>query len=155
MFVCLLFFSVPDFFFCNSSGKADIGWPESAYESGISLDKNVSLFETEVETVLEKGEHTFSFSIIVPSSTAPYERCSYGRVRHSLIAKAKGLGAMGTDVVSEEKPLYLIVNPAGSGASAPPPALHYKIEGMIEDIGPYTIALQSQHIMVSQSTFRN
>lgn len=70
-----------------------------------------------------------------------------------MTAKAKGLGAMGTDVVSEEKPLYLIVNPAGSGASAPPPPLHYKIEGMLEDIGPYTIALQSQHIMVSGSNF--
>lgn len=130
------------------SGKADIGWPESAYESAISLDKKVSFFDNEEETVLEKGHHTFSFSIIVPSSTSPYERCSYGRVRHFVVAKAKGLGAMGSDIVSDEKPLFLIPNPGGAGPSCPPPSLHHKIEGMTDDIGPYTIALQSQHIMV-------
>lgn len=91
-------------------GRADIGWPDAAYESTLSLDKEVTLLQEDSDVLLEKGEHTFQFSIIVPSSTAPYERCSYGRVRHFIVAKAKGLGPMGGDVVSDEKPLFLIVN---------------------------------------------
>jgi len=39
-----------------------------------------------------------------------YERCQYGRVRHSITAKAKGLGNMGGDILSPEKPVFLITN---------------------------------------------
>ncbi|KAM0748179.1 hypothetical protein T439DRAFT_328164 [Meredithblackwellia eburnea MCA 4105] len=130
-------------------GKQDIGWPDGTpYESGHILDKVVSLVESDQDVLLAKGTHTFTFSIIVPSQSATYERCRYGRVRHSVIAKAKGIGSMGGDVVSNERVLFLIVNPGGAGASAPPPPLHHKIEGVVDEIGPYTAALQSQHTMV-------
>ncbi|KAK4702557.1 hypothetical protein P7C70_g3666, partial [Phenoliferia sp. Uapishka_3] len=130
-------------------GKMEIAWPDNRpYESAIVLDKLVTLFEEDKDVLLSKGEHTFAFSIIVPSSTATYERCAFGRVRHSVTAKAKGLGAMGGDVISNEKTLFLIVNPGGAGASSPPPPLHHKIEGIVDEVGPYTIALQSQNIMI-------
>ncbi|KAI5477091.1 Immunoglobulin E-set domain protein [Pseudohyphozyma bogoriensis] len=128
-------------------GRQDIGYPDGRpYESAITLDKVVSLLEKDLE--LEKGEHTFAFSIIVPSSTGPYERCQHGRLRHTVVAKAEGIGGMGGDIVSNTKQLFLIVNPGGAGESEPPPSLDHKIEGMVDEIGPYTMALQSQHIMV-------
>lgn len=89
----------------------DIGWPDNRpYETTTSLDKEVRLFEHDKDVLLPKGEHTFSFQIIVPSTTATYERCPFGRVRHTVVAKAKGLGSMGGDIVSNEKTLFLIVN---------------------------------------------
>lgn len=97
---------------------------------------------------LEKGEHTFAFSILVPSSTPTYERCPHGRVRHIVTARAKGLGPMHSDVVSEEKPITLIANPGGPGASRPPPPLDYRLEGLVNDLGPYTMTLRSNHLMV-------
>lgn len=41
-------------------GLYDIGWNDATpYESGICLEKTVSLFEDGSEVTLEKGEHTF------------------------------------------------------------------------------------------------
>jgi hypothetical protein len=97
----------------GNSGRQDIAWPDNRpYESVVVLDKYVSLVESmdKKEMMLEKGEHTFAFSIIVPSASPTYERCQYGRVRHTVTAKAKGLGPMGGDVMSEEKQLFLVVN---------------------------------------------
>ncbi|KAK4046222.1 hypothetical protein OIV83_006254 [Microbotryomycetes sp. JL201] len=137
-------------------GRQDVSWGEARpYETHTTLDKEVSLFGTGKHDVeLDKGEHRFAFSIIVPSSTACCERCTYGRTRHSVYAKAKGLGQLGTDVLSAERPVFLIANPGGAGLSSPPPSLDYRFEGILQDIGPYTMALQSQkgglqHVMVS------
>lgn len=117
------------------------------------MDKEVALFSGKEEVTLDKGEHTFAFSIICPSSTACCEKCLWGRVRHTVVAKAKGLGQLGSDVLSAEKPLFLIVNvsvealnqaakltstlpqPGGAGANMPPPPLDHKFEGMLDDLG--------------------
>lgn len=141
------------------TGRQDISWGDSRpYESNICLDKEVALFSGKQEVTLDKGEHTFAFSIICPSSTACCEKCLWGRVRHTVVAKAKGLGQLGSDVLSPEKPLFLIVNvsrrarqsctivtrrlksnrprqPGGSGANMPPPPLDHKFEGMLDDLG--------------------
>lgn len=59
------------------------------------------------------------------------------------------MGNLGGDVHSNEKELFLIVNPGASvQRSEPPPPLHYKMEGMDEALGPWTASLQSQHIMI-------
>ncbi|GAA5851155.1 hypothetical protein JCM8547_004149 [Rhodosporidiobolus lusitaniae] len=131
-------------------GRYDIGWNDaSPYESGTILERTVSLLgENEPELPLEKGEHVFEFMIIVPANSACYERCQYGRVRHSITAKAKGLGLTGGDLMSNERPVFLIINPGLEEASKPPPPLHLKFEGSLEEIGPYSMSLQSQHIMV-------
>lgn len=50
------------------------------------------------------------FCIVVPCNSTPYERCSKGRVRHSVTARAKGIGQMGGEIVSEPAELFLMVN---------------------------------------------
>ncbi|BGP61365.1 hypothetical protein NBRC10512_003678 [Rhodotorula toruloides] len=130
-------------------GRYDIGWNDSTpYESGVCLERTVSLLSDGEELQLEKGEHTFEFIIIVPASTACYERCQYGRVRHVITAKAKGIGPMGGDILSNEKPVFLIVNPGLDDVSRPPPPMHLKFEGSLEEIGPYVMSLQSEFSMV-------
>lgn len=98
-------------------GRQDIGWADNRpYETSIILDREVTLHdslgakEEQAHLKLDKGEHTFEFSILVPSSTPTYERSPYGRVRHRVIAKSRGLGKMGTDCTSVEKELFLVVN---------------------------------------------
>ncbi|TNY20512.1 hypothetical protein DMC30DRAFT_416925 [Rhodotorula diobovata] len=130
-------------------GRYDIGWPDSSpYESGVCLERTVSLIQEGEDAQLGKGEHTFEFIIIVPASAACYERCQYGRVRHTITAKAKGLGPMGGDIVSSPKDAFLICNPGLEDVSKPPPPLHLKFEGSLEEIGPYSIAMQSAYCMV-------
>ncbi|GAA6027182.1 hypothetical protein JCM8097_002462 [Rhodosporidiobolus ruineniae] len=130
-------------------GRYDIGWPDQTpYESGTCLERTVSLVQGEEELHLEKGEHVFEFILIVPANSACYERCQYGRVRHSITAKAKGLGLTGGDLMSNEKTVFMIVNPGLEDVSKPPPPLHLKFEGSLEEIGPYSMSMQSQHIMV-------
>lgn len=77
-----------------------------------------------------------------------YERCQYGRVRHVVTAKAKGLGPMNSDVVSIDKPTYFVVNPGLDEPSQPPPPLYIRLEDIVEDLGPYSMTMQSQHCMV-------
>ncbi|ORY81228.1 hypothetical protein BCR35DRAFT_304079 [Leucosporidium creatinivorum] len=129
-------------------GRQDINFGDMrASESSISLDKEVTL-NIRQNAVLEKGEHRFGFSLIIPSSTACFERCNWGRVKHTVTATAKGLGQLGGDVVSPAVRLALIVNPGGAGASEPPPSYSQHHEGVAEDLGPYSMSLRSQHIMV-------
>lgn len=91
-------------------GRQDINFGDMrASESSISLDKEVTL-NIRQNAVLEKGEHRFGFSLIIPSSTACFERCNWGRVKHTVTATAKGLGQLGGDVVSPAVRLALIVN---------------------------------------------
>ncbi|ORY81213.1 hypothetical protein BCR35DRAFT_304059 [Leucosporidium creatinivorum] len=135
-------------------GRQDISFGDlRASESSISLDKEVTLNlhdhdQRDREAVLDKGEHRWDFSIIVPSSTPCHERCNWGRVKHTVTATAKGLGQLGGDVVSPAKSVVLVVNPGGAGANEPPPDLAHRYEGIVEDLGAYSISLESQHIMV-------
>ncbi|KWU43089.1 Proteophosphoglycan ppg4, partial [Rhodotorula sp. JG-1b] len=127
-------------------GQYNIGWTDNTpYESGICLERTVSLLPDGEEMQLEKGEHTFE---VRPSSYSGYERCQYGRVRHVVTAKAKGLGPMNSDVVSIDKPTYFVVNPGLDEPSQPPPPLYIRLEDIVEDLGPYSMTMQSQHCMV-------
>lgn len=135
-------------------GRQDVSFGDMrAPEHGTSLDKSVSICDDQV--ALEKGEHRFTFSIIVPSSTACYERSQHGRVRHTVTAKAKGLGQLGGDILSPSRRLILIVNvsspicvlssysltlphprqPGGAGANEPPPGLNQRYEGVVDELG--------------------
>ncbi|GAA5989614.1 hypothetical protein JCM10908_000553 [Rhodotorula pacifica] len=130
-------------------GQYNIGWTDSTpYEGGTCLERTVSLLKEGEEVQLEKGEHTFEFTLIVPASAACYERCQYGRIRHVVSAKAKGLGPMNSDIVSIDKPMYLVVNPGLDEPSKPPPPLYIRLEDIDQDLGPYSMTMQSQHCMV-------
>lgn len=142
-------------------GRQDISFGDlRASESSISLDREVTLDVD--QTLLEKGEHSFNFSIIVPSSTPCHERCNWGRVRHTVVATAKGLGQLGGDVVSPAQSVVLVVNvsgdsippteltdplsthqPGGAGANEPPPDLAHRYEGLIEDLGVSAFVLNT------------
>ncbi|KAL8286782.1 hypothetical protein RQP46_004310 [Phenoliferia psychrophenolica] len=92
-------------------GTQIIGWNGVyPYEETTSLFKTVSLIPEGEDAHLDKGGHTFTFSLIVPSSTPSHERCEHGRVRHTIRAKAKGIGAMGGDIETSETQLFLIQN---------------------------------------------
>jgi hypothetical protein len=148
-------------------GRQDINFGDlRASESSISLDKEITL-DVGQGKLFDKGEHLLHFRIIIPSSTACFERCNWGRVKHTVTATAKGLGHLGGDVVSPAVRLSLVVNvslfrslfrhislmvllfqPGGAGASEPPPSFSQRHEGVGQDIGPYTMSLRSQHVMV-------
>lgn len=56
-----------------------------------------------------KGEHILAFSIVVPSSTAPYESSIYGTIQHKIVAVAKYEDSF---KVETAVPFHLAVNPA-------------------------------------------
>jgi hypothetical protein len=109
----------------------DIGWGDHRLiESSIVLDRTVTLHDSlsspskadendddSTHLKLDKGEHTWEFILVIPSSTPTYERSRWGRVRHRVSAKAKGLGAFGGDLVSEERELFLKID-VGVASSA-------------------------------------
>lgn len=41
-----------------------------------------------------------------------------------------------------------VINPGLEDASKPPPPLHLKFEGSLDEIGPYSCAMDSQFLMV-------
>lgn len=55
---------------------------------------------------------------------------------------------MGSDIVSIDKPTYFVVNPGLDEPSQPPPPLYIRIEDIDDDLGPYSMTMQSQHCMV-------
>lgn len=68
------------------------------------MNKEVSLFDDREGVMLERGEHSFSFRLLVPSRLPTYEDCPYGHIGFAVVAKAEGIGS------SDEQPLCLIVN---------------------------------------------
>lgn len=158
-------------------GLQDIGWGDNrAIESSIVLNREVTLLDSLSSNSadddddfhkLEKGEHTWEFILVIPSSTPTYERSRWGRVRHRVSARAKGLGVFGGDIVTEERDLFLKVDVGvvsagiaarrltlprpqpGGAVSGPPPGFHARIEGRIDTTSPFGIELQSKHLMVS------
>lgn len=55
---------------------------------------------------------------------------------------------MNGDVVSIDKPTYFVVNPGLDEPSKPPPPLYIRLEDIVDDLGPYSMTMQSQHCMV-------
>ncbi|GAA5989612.1 hypothetical protein JCM10908_000552 [Rhodotorula pacifica] len=130
-------------------GEYSITWPDVApYESGTCLDRSVSLLDDGEEIELDRGEHIFTFSLIVPATAACYERCQYGRVRHTISATAEGLGPVGSDIASKQQPILFIVNPGLAETSRPPPPLTVHVEDIVDEVGPCSMTMQSQHCMV-------
>jgi hypothetical protein len=102
--------------------------------------QRLSLFPTP-----STGEHAFAFTILIPTTTAPQERCSFGRVYHRLIATAPGLGNFGA-ALETSVPISIIASPALSGM--PPPPLDLEVEDLTE-LGPMRIAVTSERFTVS------
>lgn len=77
---------------------SDIGFPDRPMESQLLFTQDLDI-DLRTET-LEKGDHVFEWSFVVPSSLGPYERGPFGRTYHKVVAKVKGAGVIG-DLESE------------------------------------------------------
>ncbi|BGP01253.1 Proteophosphoglycan ppg4 [Rhodotorula toruloides ATCC 204091] len=129
--------------------RYDIAWPDTTpYESGVCLERTVSLVNDGEEMQLDKGEHTFEFIVHIPPSTPPYERSIYGRVRAGCQAVARSLGPLGSDLLTPERRIYICVNPGLEEQSRPPPPLNLRMVGETDEFGPYAFKFQSQYAMV-------
>ncbi|EJD36276.1 hypothetical protein AURDEDRAFT_188430 [Auricularia subglabra TFB-10046 SS5] len=90
---------------------------------------------------LDKGEHSFAWSLRIPRSSAPYERCLFGKIDYKLVAVADGpAGAIKTD-----RQLEVIAVPVLEAETS---SLNERIEGSHQETGPYLITLESQHLTV-------
>ncbi|KAM0788678.1 hypothetical protein ACM66B_002775 [Microbotryomycetes sp. NB124-2] len=117
----------------------------TVYESTKSLYKELMLdLKNEV---FEAGAHAFNFSFIVPSQTAVYQRCTYGRVRHFIKATAKFPGRFSPTVSSEPVPVYIVANPSPAGELPEP--LNIEIQHYSEDLGPVGIGIASPYLTVA------
>ncbi|KZV98613.1 hypothetical protein EXIGLDRAFT_763295 [Exidia glandulosa HHB12029] len=112
--------------------------PNQPSESGVLTEYFCNL---NTPHKLDKGDHTFAWSLTIPRNAAPYERCSFGRVYHRLQAVVEG--PSGT--LKEEIPLEVIVNPAPEGETL---GLNERIEGFHDQTGPYLLTLTSGHLTV-------
>lgn len=55
--------------------------PSWSHESTETINKKLAIDLHGEE--LPAGKHAFNFSFLLPSNTAPFQRCTYGRTRHS------------------------------------------------------------------------
>ncbi|EJD42493.1 hypothetical protein AURDEDRAFT_185937 [Auricularia subglabra TFB-10046 SS5] len=100
--------------------------------------------EVPVNAVLEKGEHRFPWCIHLPGTTLPYERNTYGRVEHRLLAHVPGISFLGHDL--EASTVVKFVADLSQGGED----LRYEesMDGFVEDLGPYSVGLKSPFMTV-------
>ncbi|ORY91766.1 hypothetical protein BCR35DRAFT_299089 [Leucosporidium creatinivorum] len=126
-----------------TDASAGSGYP---YETTTSLCKELEL-DLKGE-VVEAGKHAFNFSFIVPSSTAPYQRCNYGRTRHSVKATATFADSWSSSVVkSPPIAVYVTASPHGPGEA--PQSMDLSLEHYSEDLGPVGVTFASPRLTVA------
>lgn len=125
---------------CDANGGG--GYP---YETTTTLQKRLNL-ELGGE-MLEAGDHVFNFSFIVPSSTAVFQRSTYGRVRHYVKAKVDFSSALSSTISSS--PIMLWISATESSTHDIPEPLEINVEHFSEDLGPIAIGISSPHLTVS------
>ncbi|KAH7098647.1 hypothetical protein BKA62DRAFT_660561 [Auriculariales sp. MPI-PUGE-AT-0066] len=111
----------------------------SSVENGILAEYQTRL---SIPQHLEKGEHTFSWSLEVPQSAAAQCRCAYGRISQRLHAIAEGPNG----TLKDDCHVQIVVNPADEGETL---GLNERIEGFSEEIGPYRTSFSSGHVTVA------
>ncbi|KAK4701106.1 hypothetical protein P7C70_g5127, partial [Phenoliferia sp. Uapishka_3] len=127
---------------CQLKGVVTLGCGDYRYQTDTSLLKTLSI-DVGGER-LAKGDHSYHFSFIVPSSTATQERSKYGTCRHTVQAWCDGLGSFGSTLTSPNTPVWLIANPAAPGEL--PQGLEVVVQDFGGDIGPVAMHLSSQHL---------
>ncbi|KAM0745994.1 hypothetical protein T439DRAFT_330189 [Meredithblackwellia eburnea MCA 4105] len=121
------------------------GGPGFPYESSTTLSKRLDL---DLEgTVLEAGNHSFNFSFIVPSSTAVYQRCTFGRVRHYIKATLNCASGLSSSFASAPCALWISAHP--NALREAPETFEAQIEHFSEDIGPVGVGISSPHLTVA------
>ncbi|GAA95572.1 uncharacterized protein L969DRAFT_85255 [Mixia osmundae IAM 14324] len=128
------------------TGHADLALRARPYESVNILEKSLDIAICKEDQQLSKGYHAFSFSFIVPSSTAVYERCVHGRIFHRISATARGVGLTGTSL-SNYGYLHIIANPEPTPQDMPTPC-QLIVNDFVEDIGPFVLRVDSPNLLV-------
>ncbi|KAI5475764.1 hypothetical protein MNV49_000853 [Pseudohyphozyma bogoriensis] len=121
-------------------------WP---YETTTTLSKKLELSLDGEE--YEAGEYRFSFSFMIPATTAPFQRSSHGRVRHYVKAHVGYSAALSTGLTSPATAVWISASPSGPGE--PPEPLDLVMEHWAEDLGPILISVSSPHLTVSSLLF--
>ncbi|KAF8311384.1 hypothetical protein DL93DRAFT_2083373 [Clavulina sp. PMI_390] len=122
----------------------DINFPGFDHEAGQISLVEAQLQSSKDEKVYDKGEHLFSFTLIVAATSSTFDKSVYSRIIHTVDAVAEGEGLAGWNIKGST-PICLIANPAPAGETSD---LNVRIEGFREELGPYSISTASTHLTV-------
>lgn len=89
---------------------------------------------------LEPGEYAWPFMLEFSRTTAPSVECAYGRITHTLHARASS-----AKLVAEAPVLLVAVS---HPADEPPRSISIAVEGNIPEMGPYEFSLDSDAFVV-------
>ncbi|SCV70729.1 BQ2448_3491 [Microbotryum intermedium] len=117
----------------------------SPYEKSTTMHKEV--FVDLNGEVLPAGNHAFNFSFIIPSNTAVYQNCNFGRVRHFVKATACFTGALVGNITTPPVALFVVANPSRPGELPLPTIID--IQDINEHLGPVGIQINSPHLTVA------
>ncbi|TNY19073.1 hypothetical protein DMC30DRAFT_19122 [Rhodotorula diobovata] len=125
---------------CDATGGA--GWP---YETSSVLCK--SLEHDLRGEYFEAGNHAFSFTFIIPSSTPASQRSIYGRTRYYVKALVDFDGMLSNSVLSPPVALWVSANPSPPGEIPFPTDLSF--QHFSSELGPVGVGISSPHLTVA------
>lgn len=115
-------------------GVEDIGFPLRGYESHTYLEQELTLpLSLGDHAELPAGTYPFPYSFKVPGTSAPFQRCRYGRTRTKVVAKAKGAGIMGGTVEADQ--WFDLTANVGWVDPQKELSLDLQVEGVSNDLG--------------------
>ncbi|SCZ99162.1 BZ3500_MvSof-1268-A1-R1_Chr7-1g09419 [Microbotryum saponariae] len=120
-----------------------LGFP---YESTTTLRKEVVL-DLKENGMLEAGDHLMRFEMLVPSSTAVFQRCSHGRVRHSVRAFLDFPTPIPTSISTPPTAFWISATLKDPGE--PPDPLDAFLSHFNEHLGPVVLRIASPHLTIS------
>lgn len=125
-------------------GYESIGFPKGGFEQNQPY-YNKKTIESATDLKLEAGSiYQFEVSFSVDHSTAPYQRCKYGRHHQKVQVKATFPGLIGKKTIVAEKNLFFIQTVASTGFLP-----YYHVHRSAEEaLGPIFLGLRTQHLTV-------
>ena len=125
-------------------GYESIGFPKGGFEQNQPY-YNKKIIDSATDLKLESGSiYQFEVSFSVDHSTAPYQRCKYGRHHQKVQVKATFPGLLGKKTLLAEKNLFFIQTIATTGF-LPYYHVHRSAE---EGLGPVFLGVRTQHLTV-------
>lgn len=125
-------------------GYESIGFPKGGFEQNQPY-YNKKTIESANDLKLEAGSiYQFEVSFRVDHSTAPYQRCKYGRHHQKVQVKATFPALLGKKTLVAEKNLFFVQTVATAGF-LPYYHVHRAAE---ESLGPIFLGLRTQHLTV-------
>ncbi|SJX62118.1 uncharacterized protein SRS1_12967 [Sporisorium reilianum f. sp. reilianum] len=125
-------------------GYESIGFPKGGFEQNQPY-YNKKTIDSATDLKLEAGSiYQFEVSFSVDHSTAPYQRCKYGRHHQKVQVKATFPGLIGKKTLTAEKNLFFIQTVAVTGFLP-----YYHVHRSAEQgLGPIFLGVRTQHLTV-------